>query len=266
MIDPIIAFFERQSWLANLMYFAGAAVAIAIGAKKRIESWWTLRNQSLEKSFRNVAPTFPATIEDMLRGIKVAVVDDEPNAVPVEYLRKLGIQLFEKPSVSFTDIEELRTYDLVFLDIVGVVDEDPKRGGLKLLERLKSSPNGPLIIAISSKRFDPLATDFFRNADDVLNKPISPELAETTIKDLLRANRFPPTFLTMFQTALDSAHLSKKEHRAAIRLAQRSIVAGRVTTPFVREVAGWKDQSAAQRATSALTWLAKAASSHSTKS
>jgi hypothetical protein len=79
------------------------------------------------------------------------------------------------------DVPSLLGYDCVLLDINGVLDEDPKRGGLQILKRLKAA-GGPYVVAVSSRGFDITMSDFFMLADHRLKKPIPPAEVEGIIE------------------------------------------------------------------------------------
>ena len=75
--------------------------------------------------------------------------------------------------ISLSNIDEILDFDLIILDITGIVKEDKQKGGFELLKRLrKEKPLGQAIIAASSKRFDLSVADFYEMADVKIKTPI----------------------------------------------------------------------------------------------
>jgi CheY-like chemotaxis protein len=122
---------------------------------------------------------------------KIAIVDDEPSDFPLDYLRNTGfnVEVFEE--VSLAEFEKFSKYDLVLLDIAGVVEEDRIAGGLELIKRIDGLHVRPLIIAMSSKKFDPKAATFFSIADETMKKPLKDRECEETIIEMLTQKLSP---------------------------------------------------------------------------
>lgn len=55
----------------------------------------------------------------------VVIVDDNPENCAVDYLRNVGYQIQVIESISLSDISQLYNYELIILDITGIVIEDP---------------------------------------------------------------------------------------------------------------------------------------------
>ena len=55
----------------------------------------------------------------------------------------------------------------------GIVKDDPEYGGLKLIAELRKINPKQKICAVSSKTFDPTATEFFKQADNYKKKPMT---------------------------------------------------------------------------------------------
>lgn len=103
---------------------------------------------------------------------KIAIIDDELESYPVQYIRDLGFTVKEFREVSFTDSNELKKFDLILLDVKGVVKEDLAEGGAKLLKMIKQKRPLLPIIAVSSGYFQTELNDYFKISDATLNKPI----------------------------------------------------------------------------------------------
>lgn len=142
------------------------------------------------------------------RSLRIAVVDDRPDDYPLDVLRRLGYSVTHIERLNLSEIPSLLTYDCVLLDINGVLDEDPIRGGLQILKRLKTS-EGPYIVAVSSRGFDITMSEFFMLADHRLKKPIPPAEVEGIIE---RA----------FESKFSAKHAAQRIDEAAAFATSRS--------------------------------------------
>lgn len=187
MWEIVTKFFNEQSALANFLQIAGAFIAIALtiwrGAK------WVQRHNEVNRH-----TTISKWIEGRQRcpgtahQLRIAVVDDHPEDYPLDTLRRLGYSVTHIGHLNLAEVPSLLRYDCILLDINGVLDEDPKRGGLEVLKRLKVT-NGPYIVAVSSRGFDITMSEFFMLADHRLRKPIPPAEVEGIIEGAF-ASRF----------------------------------------------------------------------------
>lgn len=143
-----------------------------------------------------------------IKGVKIVVVDDNPDDFPLDYLRSTFGQVTVIDKISLSEASRLVGYDLIFLDMTGVVTEDPKYGGLQLIKKVKQLPDSPIVVAVSRARFDPTATDYFRIADDVLKKPLTEMKCEEVVLELVKDKLSP------FKAAdtIDSEILSKSKN------------------------------------------------------
>lgn len=132
---------------------------------------------------------------DSIRKIaEVAIVDDNPSDFPIADLQKAGYLVKTYKQVNLKDIASLAEYDVVFLDIHGIVKDDIEEGGLKLLPKLRDANPRQKICAVSSKAFDPTATAFFKQADDVQKKPVNAQKCQDVI-DTLSLEKLDPITL-----------------------------------------------------------------------
>jgi len=155
-------------------------------------------------------------LEHLRKNAKIAIIDDEPSQFPVEYLQRSGLSIETIRSISLTDIDRLRQYNLILLDIVGVVDEDSRSGGLELLKRLKGSGGSPVVIAVSGKKFDPTMTEFFKLAEDQMKKPISERLCEEKILYNLEAELSPLKLAGLLDSIIGTVRLNHSQHRKLV--------------------------------------------------
>lgn len=180
MWSSVAAFFEGQSAMANFLEIAGAIVATMFIVVRALR--WLLKRQTARR-VTSIAKWLhgrrfgPVTAHSL----RIAVVDDRPEDYPLDALRRLGYSVTHIPRLTLADVPSLRVYDCILLDINGVLDEDPKRGGLEVLKRLKGN-SGPYVVAVSSKGFDITMSEFFMLADHRLKKPIPPADVEGIIE------------------------------------------------------------------------------------
>ena len=141
----------------------------------------------------------------------VVIVDDNPENYPVDYLRNVGFKVKVIESISLSDISQLYDYDLLILDITGIVVEDPVRGGLELLKRIKEVDPTKLIISASSKRFDPTLTDFFKLSDAQIKTPVSETVLENKINSLFKLKFCPQTTANILDKYIMGKNISPND-------------------------------------------------------
>lgn len=166
IFSKFVVFFTNMGWLANV--FSIGVPLIAFGGWIRYRQKGSSLDSLLSKGF---ITSWSVDKADSL--VRIAIVDDQLGDFPVAELRKGGFQIKTFKQVKLSDIDVLSDFDVVFLDMKGVVKDDPEYGGLKLIERLRSSNPHQKICAVSGQTFDPTATRFFKSADDYKKKPLT---------------------------------------------------------------------------------------------
>lgn len=125
--------------------------------------------------------------------VRVAIVDDQPRDFPVSDLKQSGFDIVVLKQIKLSDIAMVSTFDIVFLDMKGIVKDDPDYGGLKLIEQLRTLNKQQRICAVSGQTFDPTATRFFKLADEYKKKPLTANECKGVIDkfsiDLFNPNR-----------------------------------------------------------------------------
>ncbi len=111
----------------------------------------------------------------------IAIIDDEIDHYPVQYIKDLGFEVDCYESVSFADVDKITKHDLLILDVKGVVKEDLEEGGAKLLKIIKDEKPFIPVIAVSSGFFHMELNDYFESTNGRLRKPID----EYKIRELL---------------------------------------------------------------------------------
>lgn len=185
MWEAFRKFFENQSALANFLQISGTAVGL-MAFVWRVSKWASKRIQANRLSTVSLWLTGKSLQWSSAKSLRIAVVDDHPEDYPLESLRRLGYSVVHIASLGLSDIPSLLAYQCVLLDINGVLVEDPKRGGLEILKRLKTA-DSPYVVAVSSKGFDITMSEFFMLADQRLKKPIPQAEVEGIIESAYQA-------------------------------------------------------------------------------
>jgi len=204
--------FESLGWLANFFGIGTPIFGICFFLYKYRAAIFGI-STFVKQSNDLILPKWHDS--DSIRKIaEIAIVDDNPNDFPTTELRKAGYRVKIYKQVNLNDIERLAEYDVVFLDIHGIVKDDIEEGGLKLLPKLRDANPRQKICAVSSKAFDPTATTFFKQADDVQKKPVNAQKCQNVI-DALALEKLNPTALAKH---LDTEvnHLSTYKRRTLL--------------------------------------------------
>lgn len=219
-MDVITKFFNDYGWLANalgILLPVGGAVLFFI----RILRPW-LRKGDLDLLLPKTLQT--EWTPDMAKSIaRIAIVDDQLQDFPVNDLRGDGYQVQTYRHVQLANIQNLSSYDIVFLDMKGIVKDDPDYGGLKLIGELRRLNPKQKICAVSGQTFDPTATEFFKQADDYKKKPLTAQECKTVIDSFVAESFDPSTLAKHARGVLDAVSRSV---RVEVISAMRALVDG----------------------------------------
>ncbi len=142
---------------------------------------WVVKPEFIMKFIRTQKVTSFIKSKNLSNNFTIAVVDDELDSYPIQYIQNLGYNVKTFESVSFSQAEELSKNDLILLDVKGVVKEDLEEGGAKLIKIIKDIRPLLPIIAVSSGYFHTELNDYFKTCDDSMKKPID----EYKIREIL---------------------------------------------------------------------------------
>jgi len=125
--------------------------------------------------------------QDAKRLAKILVIDDDPNAFPLEQMTNEGyhVEYWEKVR-SISPLEQ-NEFDIIILDIAGVAKEFSEDDGLGILETIKANNPSQLVIAFSGESFNLGKNRFWEMADGVLCKPVDTVTCKREIDALLKA-------------------------------------------------------------------------------
>lgn len=182
-INDVIEFFRQQDWLANAF-----GIFTVLGALALIVWRWMVPKIWVPKIDSVIPSQFEETwtTSNGKKIATVAIVDDQPRDFPIAELKQDGFNITSYKQVQLADVPKLAAYDIVFLDMKGIVKDDPEYGGLKLISELRKTSPTQKICAVSSKTFDPTATEFFKQADNYKKKPLTAQECKTVIESFIQ--------------------------------------------------------------------------------
>jgi CheY-like chemotaxis protein len=228
-MQSIIQFFNDTGWLANLI---GIATFIGGGAAVFFRF---LRPRFLSARIDKVVSADLDRKWDDSRAkeiAKIAIVDDQPADFPTTELKSNGYHVQTYRQVTLSTTAQLASYDIVFLDMKGVVKDDPENGGLKLIAELRRLSPAQKICAVSSKTFDINATEFFRQADDAKKKPLTAHECRAVITTFLGELFSAKVLRESVQQAMRTL---PRERRVEVVMHLRKFTKGEMTIEQLRE-------------------------------
>lgn len=125
------------------------------------------------------------------KSLTCLVVDDKPDDFPSDFLRGMFKSVSFETKVSLNDARRLSEFDVIFLDVAGVVVEDLQRGGALLIKDIRNLRSDGLIISVSSKKYDVEVTDYFEIADVRIRKPVQAAIVQQQVMAHLRNEAGP---------------------------------------------------------------------------
>lgn len=232
--NAILAFFEHQSALANLISIA--TPIILFGGWIQRDFIRGVGDPSLVAVAkwidRHIGEASHTLNNSAVASFRIAIIDDQPDDFPVEYLRSLGYQIACFSQFPIANAGALETFDLLILDIAGVVPEDMRRGGLQLIKIAKALPYPPVVVAVSGKTYDPTVTEFFRLAEAQLKKPLGKLEFEEMIRTLLSSVRSPHALAEQIDALIGQVETTARARRSLTRRVIRSVT-GHLTPHLV---------------------------------
>jgi CheY-like chemotaxis protein len=203
----LIQTFNEMGWLANLLGIASFIGGCVVIVKKLIQP------RLLRSRIDNILPKDFDQKWNLAKAkdiATIAIVDDQPGDFPTTELKSDGykVQVYKQVSLALTS--QLALYDIVFLDMKGIVKDDPENGGLKLIAELRRINSIQKICAVSSKTFDINATEFFRKADDAKKKPLTAQECRNVITAFLEELFSEKTLRIAIQEATKKLEVSQK--------------------------------------------------------
>lgn len=127
----------------------------------------------------------------VVKQMSCVVVDDKPEDFPLDFLKGFFFSVSAETKVSLNDAKRLSHFDVIFLDVAGVVMEDAERGGAILIRDIRNFRRRGIIVSVSSKKYDVEVTNYFSIADIRLRKPIQATAVQQQIVAHLRGEAGP---------------------------------------------------------------------------
>lgn len=118
----------------------------------------------------------PLSTSQLRARVKTVVIDDEEESFPYKLLQDSGytIEWWQKVDANKLQRLENGDFDVIILDIQGVADSTvTSKDGIGILRRIKSVNPHQVVVAFSGHSYDLSKTEFWRLADDTLNKPVT---------------------------------------------------------------------------------------------
>lgn len=226
MIAQVKTFWSEMGWFANLLTIILSFVTlrtIIYNVYSKIRKfiitdrfYYSDFGSLISEKVNNWDP-------ESLKSKKICIVDDNPENYPITYLKDSGFNIHDIQSLSLAEMDNLLKYDLLILDITGIVKEDPEQGGLELLRRLKEKDKDLLTIAASSKRFDPTLTEFFKLSDAQIKTPIEGVELEKKLLDILNLNFCPNRIAKHLDDITSGKQLDQKQKKNLLKISCKYI-------------------------------------------
>lgn len=147
-----------------------------------------------QKKFAEVSSSLATGLDEAKKRASILVIDDDPNAFPVDLLSAEGYKVqYWNEVKNLRDLEN-GLFDIIILDIHGICPAGiSSNDGLGILEHLKKRNPAQIVVAYSGKKFDLRSEKFWRIADDYLSKPTDLLVAKEKVDTLLR-EKFTPDY------------------------------------------------------------------------
>ena len=150
--------------------------------------------------------------QEIKRKARLLVIEDIKEQFPFKFFEDEGYNIRHWPHVNSMTPLETGEYDVIVLDIAGVAPlYDSKLDGFAVLENIKKKNPSQIVIAFSGQSYDAEKNMFFRQADDVISKPIDAHRAKQAIDDLLLAQLNFDRHWEIIDPMLRKAGLSEKD-------------------------------------------------------
>lgn len=203
---------EYAGMLESLATLASAAVAAA-GALWGGLQWWRKRAATSRRQLpkRRVLADYSAA--ELTKNGRILVIDDEDYA-HYSTLRVRGFHVEHWRSISVADVEDLDLrYELVLLDIKGVVDDAGAMSGLEALRLLRrDNPWLPIVIFTSHIR-----TVRGQNAD------VAEQMADGVLKKAIPFDEFLNEVLEQIRGAFREEHFVRRLEGIGVKNAEQLV-------------------------------------------
>ncbi len=175
---------------------------------------WIIKPEFIMKLFTSQKVTTFIQSKNLVDNFTIAIVDDELESYPINYIQNLGYKVKTFDSVSFSQAEELSNNDLILLDVKGVVKEDLEEGGAKLIKIIKEARPLVPIVAVSSGYFHTELNDYFKTCDDSIKKPIDEYKIREILAELKIRFYDENSIANLLNSHIESLQLSRRKKKS----------------------------------------------------
>lgn len=222
-MDTIEKFWSDLGWLANLFTIV-LGTFTSIGLYKVCKRWLNSKKEEF-RTYGDMQSFITSKINnsESIKSRKIAIVDDQPENYPIQFLQRSGFNITPIKSISLTNYKHLLDYDLIVLDVTNIVEEDMQRGGLELMKRIKNDNPRKPVIAASSKTYDPTLTEFFKLSDKQIQTPIKDQAIEKVITETLNKFYSPKVKAKEIDEFLTGKGLDQNQKSKTLKLGYKYI-------------------------------------------
>jgi len=174
---------------------------------------WIIKPEFITKLFTAQKVTSFIQSKNLTDNFTIAIVDDELESYPINYIQNLGYKVKTYESVSFSQAEDLSNHDLILLDVKGVVKEDLEEGGAKLIKIIKEVRPLVPVIAVSSGYFHTELNDYFKTCDDSIKKPIDEYKIREILAELKVKFYDQDNIASLLNSHIESLQLSRRKKK-----------------------------------------------------
>lgn len=172
---------------------------------------WLFKPDFIKNVFKRQKVTGFVKSRNLSDDFTIAIIDDELDSYPIVYIQSLGYKVKTFESVSFSQAEEISKFDLILLDVKGVVKEDLEEGGAKIIKIIKDYRPLVPIVSVSSGYFHTELNDYFKTCDDNVRKPIDEFKIREIISDLKLEFYDGDNLSKLINDDIQALHLSKNK-------------------------------------------------------
>lgn len=152
--------------------------------------------------------------------LRCVIVDDKPEDFPLEFMRGFFAAVSVETRVSLNDAKRLASFDVIFLDVANVVEEDRRHGGAILIDRIRQLGFQGIMIGVSSKKYDVEVTKYFELADIRIRKPVTAAAVEEQVLAHASSRSGPVALAKKLDEALIRVGGTKAAKRVAKAMPQ----------------------------------------------
>lgn len=157
--------------------------------------------------------TFPeVNITEIKKRIRIIAIDDIYDHLPVEGLKRNSFNFEYIDRIDSQMLAEIErgTYDIVIVDIEGIVSPDIAENGWEIIKRLKHANPSIILVAFSGEKFGISSHKYREYYDELVEKPISLATWMTILDDLIKQKITYEHFWKSIEQILQNQNIPQK--------------------------------------------------------